>query len=144
MLHTTNQPLGLLIVDDEDSLRSSLLRWAQSLGLAAIAFESAEACLEAWRDHQFELGSNDGDGFRVTHAILDVTLPGMSGLELAGQLSPPLPVERTIMITARVAEFPIEGRQSRRGRPTLSKPFSLAALEALIGCDSNDHSGTWL
>ena len=144
MLHTTNQPLGLLIVDDEDSLRSSLLRWAQSMGLAAIAFESAEACLEAWRDHHFELGSNDSDRFSVTHAILDVTLPGMSGLELAGQLSPPLPVERTIMITARVAEFPVEGRQFHRGRPTLSKPFSLAALEALIGCDSNDHSGTWL
>ena len=144
MLHTTNQPLGLLIVDDEDSLRSSLLRWAQSVGLQAMAFESAEACLQAWRDHKFELGSNDADGFRVTHAILDITLPGMSGLELAGQLSPPLPVERTIMITARVAEFPVEGRQSRPRRPTLSKPFSLAALEALIGCDSNDHSGTWL
>ena len=144
MLHTTKQPSGLLIVDDEDSLRSSLLRWAQSIGLAAIAFESAEACLEALRDHQFELGSNDSDGFSVTHAILDVTLPGMSGLELAGQLSPPLPTERTIMITARVAEFPVEGRQFHRGHPTLSKPFSLAALEALIGYDSNDHSDAWL
>jgi hypothetical protein len=44
------------------------------------------------------------------------------------------------MITARVAEFPVEGRQFQRGRPTLSKPFSLAALEALIGCHINDHS----
>lgn len=140
MLHTINQPFGLLIVDDEDSLRLSLLRWAQSVGLQAMAFESAEACLQAWRDHQFELESSVSDSFKVTHAILDITLPGMSGLELAGHLSPPLPIDRTILITARVAEFPVEGRQFHGGRPTLSKPFSLAALEALIGCHINDHS----
>ncbi|EGG30209.1 hypothetical protein IMCC3088_815 [Aequoribacter fuscus] len=140
MSHAITEPFGLLIVDDDESLRLSLLRWAQSVGLQAMAFESAEACLQAWRDHQFELESSVSDGFKVTHAILDITLPGMSGLELAGHLSPPLPIDRTIMITARASEFPVESRQFHRGRPTLSKPFSLSALESMIGSDVNDHS----
>lgn len=132
--------VGLLIVEDEEPLRLSLVRWAKSMGFPVLCFGSAEACLRAWRDRQFILESAAGEGFRVSHAVIDITLPGMDGLELAAQLSPPMAMERTIMITARVSEFPAGSRQYHQGRPILSKPFSLVALEDLIGCKVNDLS----
>ena len=64
-----NIPL-ISIVDDDDALRSSLENLIRSAGLRAQGFSSAEAFLRSNQAH--ETGC----------LILDVRMPGMSGLEL--------------------------------------------------------------
>jgi FixJ family two-component response regulator len=62
------------IVDDDDALRSSLENLIRSVGLRAEGFSSAEAFLSSNQMH--ETGC----------LILDVRMPGMSGLELQRQM----------------------------------------------------------
>ena len=62
------------IVDDDDSLRNSLNNLIRSVGFGAQGFCSAEAFLNSNRLHDTEC------------LILDVRMPGMSGLDLQRQL----------------------------------------------------------
>ena len=64
----------LAIVDDDDSLRTSLDNLLRSVGLRAHGFSSAEAFMQA--PHAPEAAC----------LLLDVRLPGMNGLELQRQL----------------------------------------------------------
>jgi FixJ family two-component response regulator len=67
-------PPLISIVDDDDSLRNSLNNLIRSVGFAVQGFSSAEAFLK----------SNHLDD--TACLILDVRMPGMSGLELQRQL----------------------------------------------------------
>src|SRR5687767_9574513 len=69
----------IYIVDDDDSVRSSLVRLMGSAGLAASAFATAEGFL---RDAPPQADGGD-DGAVV---IIDMHLSGMSGLELQREL----------------------------------------------------------
>jgi FixJ family two-component response regulator len=62
------------IVDDDDSLRNSLNNLIRSVGFGAQGFSSAEAFLKSNQLHD------------TACLILDVRMPGMSGLELQRQL----------------------------------------------------------
>jgi FixJ family two-component response regulator len=62
------------IVDDDDSLRNSLNNLIRSVGFGAQGFSSAEAFLSSNQLHD------------TACLILDVRMPGMSGLELQRQL----------------------------------------------------------
>jgi RNA polymerase sigma factor (sigma-70 family) len=61
------------VVDDDDAMRDSLVWLLESHGLAVEAYPSAEAFLEAVREPSGCL-------------VLDVRMPGMSGLELHDRL----------------------------------------------------------
>ena len=67
-------PPLISIVDDDDSLRNSLNNLIRSVGFAVQGFSSAEAFLN----------SNHLDD--TACLILDVRMPGMSGLDLQRQL----------------------------------------------------------
>jgi FixJ family two-component response regulator len=62
------------IVDDDDSLRNSLNNLIRSVGFVVQGFSSAEAFLKSNQLHD------------TACLILDVRMPGMSGLELQRQL----------------------------------------------------------
>ena len=62
------------IVDDDDSLRNSLNNLIRSVGFRAQGFPSAEAFLNSSELHD------------TACLILDVRMPGMSGLDLQRQL----------------------------------------------------------
>jgi len=66
--------LLISIVDDDDSLRNSLNNLIRSVGFRAQGFSSAEAFLNSNQLHD------------TACLILDVRMPGMSGLELQRQL----------------------------------------------------------
>ena len=62
------------IIDDDDGLRNSLENLIRSIGLRAQGFSSAEAFLSSNQAHE-------------THClILDVRMPGMSGIEFQRQM----------------------------------------------------------
>jgi FixJ family two-component response regulator len=63
------------IVDDDDAHRSSLENLIRSVGLRAQGFSSAEAFLSSTHAHDTRC------------LVLDVRMPGMSGLELQRQMA---------------------------------------------------------
>jgi FixJ family two-component response regulator len=62
------------IVDDDESVRDSISSLLRSAGFKTASFESAEAFLDS--DHTIEPDC----------LVLDVRMPGLSGLELQSQL----------------------------------------------------------
>ena len=115
----TERPL-LSIIDDDESVRESLPDLLREFGFAARAFSSAEEFLSS-------------DSVSQTKClILDVAMPGMTGLDLQKELrrlGQEIPV---IFITAQKDET-IRQQALKQGAVNfLYKPFSdTALLEAL-------------
>jgi FixJ family two-component response regulator len=65
----------IAVVDDDESVREGATNLFRSMGLTAVAFSSAEEFLRP-------------DGLdRASCLVLDVQMPGMSGLELQSHLA---------------------------------------------------------
>jgi FixJ family two-component response regulator len=104
----------IAVVDDDESVRESLAGLAESVGYEATLFNSAEEFLESAR-HRNDLAC----------LILDVRLPGMSGVELHNQLAAANWFVPTIFITAHAD--PVVATES--GVLTvLYKPFQAEVL----------------
>ena len=108
------------VVDDDESVRESLPDLLGEFGFAAKAFSSAEDFLE----------SDCVGGTRCL--ILDVAMPGMSGLDLQQELKQrgqPIPI---VFITAQADEA-VRARALEQGAAEcLFKPFSDTALLAAV------------
>jgi FixJ family two-component response regulator len=105
------------VVDDDKSVRESLAEFMESVGYEVALFSSAEEFLESTRH---------GDDLECM--ILDVRLPGMSGLELFSQLTMNRRSLPTIFITAH-ADTAVAGCATKPGVVSvLYKPFQPAAL----------------
>src|SRR5882724_6195098 len=103
----------IAVVDDDHSVHESLSSLIRSVGLAVKVFESAE-----------EFIASDDVG-KTDCLILDVRMPGMSGLELQRLLAlshPHLPV---VLITAHGSDEEMRARALKDGAADyLSKPLS--------------------
>ena len=104
------------IVDDDDSLRNSLNNLIRSVGFRAQGFPSAEAFLNSSELHD------------TACLILDVRMPGMSGLDLQRQLvatNSPIPI---VFITSH-GDDDAQARALDAGAVAfLYKPFREEAL----------------
>jgi len=113
------------VVDDDQSVRESLARLIRSVGLDVEAFASAEEFLNA------------GPRRRAACLILDIRMPGMSGLELQKALmvtDPELPV---IFVTAHGSDKNLRARALSAGAVDyLLKPLQedevLKAIDAAL------------
>ncbi len=104
----------IAVVDDDESVRESLASLAESVGYEAALFDSAEEFLTSAR-HRNDLAC----------LILDVRLPGMSGVDLHTQLSAAGWFVPTIFITAH--PDPVLAMQPRV-LTVLYKPFQPEVL----------------
>lgn len=99
------------IVDDDDAVRDSLADLVDSVGLPTREFASAQAFLEAY------------DPNRSGCLVLDIRMPGMSGLDLQDRLcdlQSSLPI---IFITGH-GDIPMAVRAMQRGAVDfIQKPF---------------------
>lgn len=118
-MNITEHPL-LSVVDDDESVRESLPDLLRKLGFAARAFSSAQEFLS----------SDSVDETKCL--ILDVAMPGMTGLDLQQELTRRGHNVPIIFITAQ-KDINLRERAFRQGAAqVLYKPFSAAALlEAL-------------
>ena len=111
----------VFVVDDDESVRTALKRLLKSAGHKVITFSSAEDFFE--HDHRF-----DASGCLV----LDIRMPGLSGLELQEQMAAAglnIPI---IFITGH-GNVPASVRAMKAGAVDfLEKPFDdLALLDAI-------------
>ena len=106
------------IVDDDESLRRSVRNLLTSVGFRVQTFESAEAFLES------------PDRARTGCVVLDLRMPGMSGLDLLGHLARTGSRIPVIILTAH-SDDDARRRSLQAGAVAhLGKPFH---GEALLG-----------
>ena len=104
------------IIDDNASIRMALKRLIESTGLPAEDFASAEEFLVSCRSQDSAC------------LILDLQLPGMSGLELQSQLHISNPGVPIVFLSARFDEQARERALTTGAIEFLQKPFSEEAL----------------
>jgi two-component system response regulator FixJ len=105
------RPATVFIVDDDDAVRSSLRLLLKSVGLAAVAYPSARDFLAAWNPDQ------------PSCLVLDVRMPGMSGLELQEELNHRGAIVPVIFITGH-GDIPMAVEAMQHGAfDFLQKPF---------------------
>lgn len=130
-LQRAGEPLGaVLVVDDEDAVREMVARGLSACGLVApgnggelgplLLAKDAQAALERIRE-------ND-----VAVAIVDIKLPGISGVELLGKIKELSPHTEVVMVTGYASlETAIEA--IRKGAADyLLKPFGIEALREAV------------
>ena len=113
---TGSSPRVVDIVDDDPSVRRALTRLLSSVRLRSRGYGSARVYLES------------ADRESTACLLLDVHLPGMSGIELLEHLSELTPALPVICVTGR-GEPDVEQRVSAVGSfGCLRKPFDEAEL----------------
>jgi FixJ family two-component response regulator len=117
---TIPQPLVVVVVDDDESVRESLPDLLKEFGFTVLAFASAAEFLAS------------GSAARTNCLVLDVVMPGTSGLDLQKELKSrgyKIPI---IFITAQRDES-IRKRVLEHGAvDILLKPFSDIALRGAL------------
>ena len=104
------------IVDDDDSVRSALHGLLKAVGLPTLTFASAEEFLRSSQQH------------RTACLIVDIRMPGLSGLELQAKLNAEHCRIPTIFITAH-GDAQMRMQALRAGAVEfLTKPFDDEAL----------------
>ena len=120
------KPPIVVIIDDNELVRTALEGLMKSVDFPALAFGSAEEFLASDRSHD------------IACLIVDIRLPGMSGLELQSKLNAERHRIPTIFITAHGDEE-LRKQALRAGAVQfLTKPFDDEALiqsvRAALGC----------
>ncbi len=99
------------IVEDDASFNRALERLLNAVGFATLAFASAEEFLASAKPNSYAC------------VILDIHLPGISGLELFDRLSADRRCPRVIFITAEDAEAVRQEAARISGNLCLRKPL---------------------
>lgn len=115
------------IVDDDDSVRRALVSLFEEVGLRAVTFASAESFLETVRE--------DSRGC----VLLDVRMPGMSGLQVQQVLRERGVMMPTIILTAH-ADVPMAVSAMSAGAAAfVEKPFHpQSLLDCIHDCLETD------
>ena len=102
----------VFLVDDDTNIRNAVTFLMQSVGLPLVAYPTAQEFLEKY------------DGSQPGCLILDVRMPGMSGLELQQRLNEQGRPLSIIMVTGH-ADVPMTVRAVKAGAVDfLEKPFN--------------------
>jgi len=119
----TNNPVNILVVDDEPDMLWSLKQILGYANYTVITALNGEDALNYLRKHSFAM------------AIVDVKLPDMDGLQLAMKIKAIAPELAIILISGYYyAEDPEIEREVNQKIATsfISKPFSLRELRSTI------------
>jgi len=117
---TPRHPVRLLIVDDDDDLRQTLVERFRRGGAAVTEADSAEEALARAASGRFDV------------ALLDLHLPGLDGIELLTRLKEQQPELEALMLTAHSSVETAVQAMRRGAYDYLTKPFRLPDLEVHV------------
>jgi sulfite reductase subunit B len=110
----------VLVVDDEAIVRESIRDWLQDDGYEVVTAESGEEALELTEKQVFSV------------MVLDIRLPGESGLSVLARVKANQPWVKTIIITAYPSEDTVAEAKKLGAIDYLIKPLVPEDLERLI------------
>jgi DNA-binding NtrC family response regulator len=113
----SNPPIHLLIVDDDEQLRRTLVRRFQRHGMTVTSTGDAEEALA------------EAEHTRWDVALLDLQLPGMNGIDLLARLKEKQPECEAILLTAHGSIETAIQSLKRGAYDYLTKPFHLPELD---------------
>ena len=108
----------ILVVDDEDSVRLFLQDFLFDRDFNAIAAATGEEALEKMAKEKPDI------------VLLDITMPGMSGLECLERIKEKFPKTVVIMMSAQTEVSLISRAKQLGAFDYITKPFSLEDLES--------------
>ena len=111
----------VLVVDDEQAVRSVAASYLERLGFDVMTADSGEQALELF---------DEGSG-AIDWVLLDISLPGLDGVEVARRLRQSTPEIPIIMSSGFDKEEAFRGRQSPADG-FIEKPYRQADLERVI------------
>ena len=128
----TEHKSTVFIVDDDEPVRDAIAMLMESVGIAHETFANAQEFLDAY------------DNQREGCLVLDIRMPGMSGLELQERLvsgNAPIPI---VFITGH-GDIPMAVEAMKKGAVDFSrKPFRdqelLDRIHEALGVDENNRS----
>jgi FixJ family two-component response regulator len=105
------KPATVFVVDDDDAVRTALRLLIKSVGLPVETYPSAQEFLDAF------------DGDRAGCLVLDIRMPGMSGLELQQHLNALHAITPIVFITGH-GDVPMAVEAMQHGAVDfIQKPF---------------------
>jgi PAS domain S-box-containing protein len=112
----------ILVVDDEAAILTFLSRLLTEWGHSVETINNADTALERLRTERYSL------------VLLDIKLPGMSGIELYHHIEEIAPVlaRRVMFITGDIMEGTTRGFLEKTGAPYITKPIDIEALKKII------------
>lgn len=113
-------PARILVVDDEPSMQMALREFLAKRGYETDVAGSAEAGLEKIRQKVYDL------------ILLDIRLPGMSGIEAIPHIRESESQGEIIVITAHGSSETALQAVERGAYDFFSKPFSLKEMEIVV------------
>jgi two-component system cell cycle sensor histidine kinase/response regulator CckA len=116
-----NRPLSLLVVEDDDLLRSALIRQLRRIGHRVVAAENGQALL----DYLQRTGRPEAD-FNLL--LSDVEMPELGGRALAGTLR-----ARGWTLPILLMSGHLQGDALPADVEFLAKPFAAAQLIEILG-----------
>jgi len=114
-LSDAKKPL-VFVVEDDEEVRVSTRAWLEALGYAVREFSSGEGVLAS------------GDAASADSIVLDQVLPGMSGLDLLGELRAQGLQIPAILVSGNGKQL-IQAAHKAGISAVLRKPLSAEALE---------------
>jgi FixJ family two-component response regulator len=120
-LFMTDSPAFIAIIDDDPSVCRALQRLVRSLGMRASTFPSGESFFDAVASVE-----------RPNCVVVDVQMPGMTGLEVQQRMVQEHPDIPIIFMTAHTDEVAVERIVAMGAVGFLSKPFADSSLIELI------------
>jgi FixJ family two-component response regulator len=116
---TTPPPL-VFVIDDEEPVRTGVSRLLRAIGVQNTMFPSAESFLESYTSGE--------EGC----LIVDIRMPGMSGLDLIEELERRQTPLKAIVMTGHADPTTMKRMTELRTLGCLEKPFSVVQLKELL------------
>jgi two-component system cell cycle response regulator CpdR len=110
------QPVKILLAEDDNDMRRFLVKALQNAGYSVISFDNGLAAYNRLREEPFEL------------LLTDIVMPEMDGIELARRATELDPDIKVMFITGFAAVALNPDNQAPRQAKILSKPFHLKDL----------------